>query len=173
MGSSGLRLCCGGTSVPPTQPPLSPVPGPARPWLCLSLPYLLHTMPMTTTAMRNTSPAAEEPMMSGSFSCTLVWYSAGTQGQGNRLLWHGMAHHAQGHHRQRTALSTGHVCFLAWLWPGTVRTPLWLGDVSQKEGWMELFLLGEKFSPVDACCALSLAPGPENWLGLFYLAGQI
>lgn len=50
---------------------------------------------------------------------------------------------------------------------------LWLGDVSQKEGWRELFLLGGRFSPVEACCALSLAPGPENWLGLFYLAAQI
>lgn len=38
----------------------------------LRLTYLLHTIMMMTTAMRNTSPAAEEPMMSGSFSWTLV-----------------------------------------------------------------------------------------------------
>lgn len=39
--------------------------------------HLLHTMAMTTTAMRKTRPAAEEPMMSGNFSWMLVWYSAG------------------------------------------------------------------------------------------------
>lgn len=38
--------------------------------------HLLHTMAMTTTAMRKTRAAAEEPMMSGSFSWMLVWYSA-------------------------------------------------------------------------------------------------
>ena len=31
---------------------------------------------MTTTAMRKTKPAAEEPTMRGSFSLMLVWYSA-------------------------------------------------------------------------------------------------
>lgn len=39
--------------------------------------HLLHTMAMTTTAMRKTRPAAEEPMTRGSFSWMLVWYSAG------------------------------------------------------------------------------------------------
>lgn len=43
--------------------------------------HLLHTMAMTTTAMRKTRPAAEEPMMSGSFSWMLVWYSAGEEAQ--------------------------------------------------------------------------------------------
>ena len=43
--------------------------------------HLLHTMAMTTTAMRKTRPAAEEPMMSGSFSWMLVWYSAGEKAQ--------------------------------------------------------------------------------------------
>lgn len=43
--------------------------------------HLLHTMAMTTTAMRKTRPAAEEPMMSGSFSWMLVWYSAGERAQ--------------------------------------------------------------------------------------------
>lgn len=60
-------------------PPPCTAPAPAR---ALRRTYLLHTIPMTTTAMRNTSPAAEEPMMSGSFSWTLVWYSAGKQEEG-------------------------------------------------------------------------------------------
>lgn len=74
---------------------------------CLSLPYLLHTMAMTTTAMRNTSPAAEEPMMSGSFSCTLVWYSAGTGEKGTGYSGTGCAipHKVI----EVRALSTGHV----------------------------------------------------------------
>lgn len=47
-------------------------------WIGLGAPtHLLHTMAMTTTAMRKTRPAAEEPIMSGSFSWMLVWYSAG------------------------------------------------------------------------------------------------
>lgn len=33
-------------------------------------------MAITTTAMRKTKPAAEEPTMRGSFSLMLVWYSA-------------------------------------------------------------------------------------------------
>lgn len=41
-----------------------------------SLTYRLHTMMMTTRAMRKTSPAAAEPMMRGSFSCMLVLYSS-------------------------------------------------------------------------------------------------
>lgn len=49
-------------------------------WTGLGIPtHLLHTMAMTTTAMRKTRPAAEEPMMSGSFSWMLVWYSAGAE----------------------------------------------------------------------------------------------
>lgn len=43
--------------------------------------HLLHTMAITTTAMRKTRPAAEEPMMSGSFSWMLVWYSAAEKAQ--------------------------------------------------------------------------------------------
>lgn len=43
--------------------------------------HLLHTMAMTTTAMRKTRPAAEEPTMSGSFSWMLVWYSAREKAQ--------------------------------------------------------------------------------------------
>lgn len=43
--------------------------------------HLLHTMAMTTTAMRKTRAAAEEPTMSGSFSWMLVWYSAGEKAQ--------------------------------------------------------------------------------------------
>lgn len=55
-----------------TQPGLQ---GPGAPT------HLLHTMTMTTTAMRKIRPAAEEPMMSGSFSWMLVWYSAGEKAQ--------------------------------------------------------------------------------------------
>lgn len=40
------------------------------------LTHRLHTMMMTTTAMRKTKPAAAEPMMSGSFSWILVLYSS-------------------------------------------------------------------------------------------------
>lgn len=38
--------------------------------------HRLHTMTMTTTAMRKTRPAAAEPMMRGSFSRMLLLYSA-------------------------------------------------------------------------------------------------
>ena len=49
--------------------------------------HLLHTMAMTTTAMRKTRAAAEEPMMSGSFSWMLVWYSAEEKAQHGILSW--------------------------------------------------------------------------------------
>lgn len=49
-------------------------------------------------------------MMSGSFSWTLVWYSAGTQGRGNGLLQHSMSLHNQVHEDQSLALSTAHIC---------------------------------------------------------------
>lgn len=49
--------------------------------------HLLHTMAMTTTAMRKTRPAAEEPMMRGSFSWMLVWYSAGGESTWRVVSW--------------------------------------------------------------------------------------
>lgn len=111
-GSTGAERRTAGASLSPF-PLLSPFsPCHQAPALgrVLSLTYLLHTIMMTTTAMRNTSPAAEEPMMSGSFSWTLVWYSAGTQGRGNGLLQHRMGLHNQVHQDQSLALSTAHIC---------------------------------------------------------------
>lgn len=44
--------------------------------LAAGLTHRLHTMTITTTAMRKTKPAAAEPMMSGNFSWMLVLYSS-------------------------------------------------------------------------------------------------
>lgn len=59
-----------------------------RAWRGRGIPtHLLHTMAMTTTAMRKTRAAAEEPTMSGSFSWMLVWYSAGEEAHAVFSAW--------------------------------------------------------------------------------------
>lgn len=168
--------------LPP--PPQSPCPCTApAPGGALRLTHLLHTITMTTTAMRNTSPAAEEPMMSGSFSWTLVWYSAGMQGRGKGLPGYRMGVHQQVHQGQSMALSTAYTRVAAAVggvlsWTAHAVSGISSGGCDRgcaPAGRLDVAIPFEWESSVPRMHAVpcSLASGAQNWLGLFYLAAQI